>query len=52
MSGRTWTPSADVYKRQVFFYRAAADQEYKTVEVGNDALAQYWNESFGEKPAS
>ena len=36
----------------VFFYRAADDQEYKTVEVGNDALAQYWNESFGEKPAS
>lgn len=36
----------------VFFYRASDDAEYKTVEVASDALAPYWNTSFGEKPAS
>lgn len=36
----------------VFFYRASDDEEYKTAEVANDALAPYWNTSFGEKPAS
>lgn len=36
----------------VFFYRPAEGKDYVTVEVKSDALAPYWNDSVGEKPAS
>lgn len=36
----------------VFFYRPAEDKDYVTVEVKSDALASYWNDSFGENQPS